>query len=170
MWHDSYAPSPHTKAEPASIQMRCSTSTIKLVMATQQSNLKGIVMRCVLLKTCGARCMFEVGVLLSSFLCFYAFLQDNCVTNTSIHLPSSPLSVFFLFLLFLSLSLSKTSPCLPATRAHVFQHVRVVPAYTGTLNGNTEGRAVSSSVLLTKICPRRVITCPQKSTKETNGS
>ena len=26
----------------------------------------------------------------------------------------------------------KTSPCVPAPRAHVFQHVRVVPAYTGT--------------------------------------
>ena len=38
------------------------------------------------------------------------------------------------------------------------------------LNGHTEGRAVSSSVLLTKICPRRVITWPQRSTKETNGS
>ena len=26
----------------------------------------------------------------------------------------------------------KTSPCVPAPRAHVFQHVRVVPAYTRT--------------------------------------
>ena len=25
-----------------------------------------------------------------------------------------------------------TSPCVPAPRAHVFQHMRVVPAYTGT--------------------------------------
>ena len=25
----------------------------------------------------------------------------------------------------------QTSPCIPAPRAHVFQHVRVVPAYTG---------------------------------------
>ena len=25
----------------------------------------------------------------------------------------------------------KTSPCVPAPRAHVFQHVRVVPAYKG---------------------------------------
>ena len=38
------------------------------------------------------------------------------------------------------------------------------------LNGHTEGRAVSSPVLLTKIFPRRVITWPQRSTKETNGS
>ena len=38
------------------------------------------------------------------------------------------------------------------------------------LNGHTEGRAVSSSVLLTKKSPRRVITWPQRSTKETNGS
>ena len=34
------------------------------------------------------------------------------------------------------------------------------------LKGHTEGRAVSSSVLLTKICPRRVITWPQRSTKK----
>ena len=26
----------------------------------------------------------------------------------------------------------KTSPCMPATRAHAFQHVRVVPVHTGT--------------------------------------
>ena len=26
----------------------------------------------------------------------------------------------------------KTSPCVPAPRAHVFQHVRVVPVHTGT--------------------------------------
>ena len=26
----------------------------------------------------------------------------------------------------------KTPPCMPATRAHAFEHVRVVPAYTGT--------------------------------------
>ena len=26
----------------------------------------------------------------------------------------------------------KTSPCMPAPRAHVFQHVRVVPVHTGT--------------------------------------
>ena len=26
----------------------------------------------------------------------------------------------------------KTSPCVPAPRAHMFQHVRVVPAYTET--------------------------------------
>ena len=40
---------------------------------------------------------------------------------------------------------SKTSPCMPATRADVFQHVRVVPVHTGTfctytrvvLNGHT---------------------------------
>ena len=39
----------------------------------------------------------------------------------------------------------------------------------GVLNPHTKGRG-SSSVLLTKICPRMVITCPQRSTKETNGS
>ena len=33
----------------------------------------------------------------------------------------------------------KTSPCVPASRAHVETHVRVVPAYTGTfLNVHTE--------------------------------
>ena len=26
----------------------------------------------------------------------------------------------------------KTSPCMPAPRAHVLQHVRVVPVHTGT--------------------------------------
>ena len=30
---------------------------------------------------------------------------------------------------------SKTSPCVPAPRAHVFQHVRVVPAYTEWTHG-----------------------------------
>ena len=36
---------------------------------------------------------------------------------------------------------SKRPPCVPAPRAHVFQHVRVVPAYTGTfLNVHTEAR------------------------------
>ena len=40
----------------------------------------------------------------------------------------------------------KTSLCMPAPRVNVFQHVRVVPAYV--LNGHTESRAVSSSVLL----------------------
>ena len=38
------------------------------------------------------------------------------------------------------------------------------------LNPHTEGRGGSSSVLLTKICPRMVITWPQRSTKEINGS
>ena len=63
-------------------------------------------------------------------------------------------------------------PCMPATRAHVFQHVRVVPVHTGTfctytrvvLNGHTGGRKLSS-VLLTKICPRMVITCCRGSPK-----
>ena len=32
----------------------------------------------------------------------------------------------------LSVSRFQTSPCMPATRAHVFQHVRVVPVHTGT--------------------------------------
>ena len=34
------------------------------------------------------------------------------------------------------------------------------------LNGHTGGGERSSSVLLTKICPRRVITCPRGSTKK----
>ena len=43
---------------------------------------------------------------------------------------------------------SKTSPCIPAPRAHVETHVRVVPVHTGrferthghVLNGHTAGR------------------------------
>ena len=35
----------------------------------------------------------------------------------------------------------QTSPCMPAPRAHVFQHVRVVPVHTEAfLNPHTEGR------------------------------
>ena len=34
---------------------------------------------------------------------------------------------------------SKTSPCVPAPRAHVETHVRVVPAYTGTFWTDTRG-------------------------------
>ena len=35
---------------------------------------------------------------------------------------------------------SKTSPCIPAPRAHVFQHVRVVPALSGKFCSYTRGR------------------------------
>ena len=39
----------------------------------------------------------------------------------------------------LSVCRFETSPCMPATRAHAFQHVRVVPVHTGTfLNLHTE--------------------------------
>ena len=59
---------------------------------------------------------------------------------------------------------SKTSQCVRAPRAHVFQHVRVVPACTGTfLTDTREEREVSSSVLLTEIRLHRVITCPRGS-------
>ena len=34
----------------------------------------------------------------------------------------------------------KTCPCVPAPRAHMFQHVRVVPAYTGVFWTHTRGR------------------------------
>ena len=34
----------------------------------------------------------------------------------------------------------ETSPCVPASRAHMFQHVRAVPAYTGTFWMYTRGR------------------------------
>ena len=53
----------------------------------------------------------------------------------------------------------KTSPCMPAPRAFVFQLVRVVPVHTeGDLYIHTGGTG-SSLVLLTKICPRRFIKC-----------
>ena len=38
---------------------------------------------------------------------------------------------------------AKTSPCVPAPRAHMFQHVRVLPVHTGTFWTDTreeEGR------------------------------
>ena len=46
----------------------------------------------------------------------------------------------------------------------MFQHVRVVPVHTGTFETDTRG-AGGSSVLLTKICPRKVITCLRGSRK-----
>ena len=53
----------------------------------------------------------------------------------------------------------QTFPCVLATRPHVQTHVDVVLVHTG------RGRRGSSSVLLTKICPRGVITCPRGSTR-----
>ena len=38
-----------------------------------------------------------------------------------------------------SVYVHKTSPCVPAPRANVLQHVRVVPAYTGTCGVDTRG-------------------------------
>ena len=42
---------------------------------------------------------------------------------------------------------------------HLSTCARGAGIHGDVLTGHTEGRAVSSSVLLTKICPRRVITC-----------
>ena len=58
----------------------------------------------------------------------------------------------------------KTSPCVPAPREHVFQHVRVV--LVRAFCTCTRGRRGSSSVLLTKICPHMVITCFRSSPKK----
>ena len=60
----------------------------------------------------------------------------------------------------------KTSQCMSAPRAHVETHVRVVLVHTGTfLNPHTGARG-SSSVLPTKNCPRKVITCFRGSPKK----
>ena len=72
----------------------------------------------------------------------------------------------------------KTSPCVPAPRAHVLPHAGVVPVYTGNVlnahtggeRGETKEQERSSSVLLTKICARRVIKFFRGSPKETFGS
>ena len=64
---------------------------------------------------------------------------------------------------------------MPEPRAHVETHVRVVLAYTGTFlraHGdvlNLHTGAGSSSVLLAKICSRRLITSLQRFTKEPLG-
>ena len=87
----------------------------------------------------------------------------------------------------------KTSPCMPAQRAHVLKHVRVVPVHTGTfstyiwgrvLSGHTGGGVFSSvktsvfdiccasqpaNFRVTKICPR-ISLDPKGSPKETIGS
>ena len=55
------------------------------------------------------------------------------------------------------------------TRTCVSTCARGVGAHGDVLSGHTAGRG-SSPVLLTIICPRRVITWPQRSTKETRGS
>ena len=73
---------------------------------------------------------------------------------------------------------SKMPPCVHSKHLRVcghhaymcFQHVRVVRVHTGdVLDPPTRGRG-SSSVLLTKKSSRGVLTWPQRSTKETNGS
>ena len=60
---------------------------------------------------------------------------------------------------------SKESPCMPAHRPHVFQHVYAWCRYTWRRKKRTHRSRVSSSVLLTKICPRVVITCFSSSPK-----
>ena len=56
----------------------------------------------------------------------------------------------------------KKSPCVPAPRPHVLTHAGVVPVHTGTFRMHTRrrkgrGKSGSSPVLLTKICPRKVV-------------
>ena len=76
-------------------------------------------------------------------------------------------------------------PCVDAKRPRVYRHhahmcyhmcawcrytrKRFASTHGGFLDGHTEGRG-SSSVLLTKIWPRVVITCFRGSPQETNGS
>ena len=61
---------------------------------------------------------------------------------------------------------SQTSPCVPAPRAHVETHVRLVLLHTGTFRMYPRRKAGGSlSVLLTKICPHRFITWPRGSPK-----
>ena len=59
------------------------------------------------------------------------------------------------------------------THQHQHQHIahqRHTTHDEQTHNTQHRTRKVALSVLFTKICPRRVITWPQRSTKETNGS
>ena len=79
----------------------------------------------------------------------------------------------------------KKPPCVDAKRPRVYRHHahmcyhmcawcrytrgRFASTHGGFLDGHTEGRG-SSSVLLTKIWPRVVITCFRGSPQETNGS
>ena len=64
----------------------------------------------------------------------------------------------------------QTSPCVPAPRAHVETHVRVVPVHTGKFSIDTRGFSIDTppqhtqhtrthnTRQLTKICPHRAIT------------
>ena len=89
----------------------------------------------------------------------------SCVSCWGVKRCKTPLCVDF-----------KKPPCVPAPRAHVFQHVRVVPAYTVTSWTDTRGRFLTphtgllngrhntttthtTTPQLTKISPRKVITC-----------
>ena len=83
------------------------------------------------------------------------------------------------------LGTQKKPPCVDAKRPRVYRHHahmcyhmcawcrytrgRFASTHGGFLDGHTEGRG-SSSVLLTKIWPRVVITCFRGSPQETNGS
>ena len=60
----------------------------------------------------------------------------------------------------------KASPCVPTTRLHMVNTCgRVAGTHGDVLNAHTgRGRGGSLSVLLTKNCPRKVITCPRGST------
>ena len=79
----------------------------------------------------------------------------------------------------------KTSPCVPAPRPHVLPHAGLVPVHTETFfigktcyfcvhtgeGGGEEGAGVVLvNFLLSKICPRWVITCFRGSPQETFAS
>ena len=71
----------------------------------------------------------------------------------------------------------KTSPCVPAPRAHVLPHVRVVPVHTGTFCIYTRrffGRTHGGQGVIVSAAYQNLATCGhyvlQRSTKETNGS
>ena len=50
-----------------------------------------------------------------------------------------------------SVSRFKTSPCMPATHAHVFQHVRVLPVHTGTPRPRTQPHTTQTTAVTSQI-------------------
>ena len=117
-------------------------------------------------------CVVVVVVLLVVVVCVWCATHWKTVENPVCGFRHAPVCTF------------KTSPCAAAPCPPVFQHVRVVPVHTETFWTYTRPPLSSSnkphthtqkkktktkekkklpSVLLTKICPQRVITCPRGS-------
>ena len=76
-------------------------------------------------------------------------------------LTTNPLSLFHPVCTF------KTSSCVPAPRAHVFQHVRVVPVYTGTFWTDTRGRVEWTHGIFQRATPHHTPHTPQHKTQDT---